>query len=104
MRIYSNNRRGENTLDRMKITIRVPGNEKFGIITHFERPSVHNAPYTYDHEFSEAQIDFEDSFEIEMMIRALQKLQEAVVTNVGKFVIEEKSYKNTLKVRKNNGW
>jgi len=38
-----------------------------------------------------------------MMIRALQKLQEAVVTNVGKFVIEEKSYKNTLKVRKNNG-
>ena len=41
MRIYSNNRRGENTLDRMKITIRVPGNEKFGIITHFERPSVH---------------------------------------------------------------
>ena len=60
MRIYSNNRRGENTLDRMKITIRVPGNEKFGIITHFERPSVHNAPYTYDHEFSEAQIDFDD--------------------------------------------
>lgn len=103
MKVYSNNRTGERTLDRMRITIKVPGDEKFGVIARFEKPTRYNVPYPYDHEFSEAQIDFEDSFEIEMMIRALQKLQEAVVTNVGKFVIEEKSYKNTLKVRKNNG-
>lgn len=92
MKVYSNNRTGERTLDRMRITIKVPGDEKFGVISHFEKPTVYNAPYPYDHEFCEAQIDFEDSYEIEMMIGALRKLHEAVVASAGKFVIssEEK--------------
>lgn len=82
MRIYSNDKRGQNTLDRMKITISMPGNEKFGIISRFEKPTVYNALYPYDYEFCEALIDF----------GALRKLHEAVVASAGKFVIssEEK--------------
>lgn len=97
MRIYSNDKRGQNTLDRMKITISMPGNEKFGIISRFEKPTVYNAPYPYDHEFCEAQIDFEDSYEIEMMIGALRKLHEAVVANAGKFVISDEKLQKYFK-------
>ncbi len=76
MKVYSNNRIGERTLDRMRITIKVPGDEKFGVIARFEKPTRYNVPYPYDHEFCEGHIQFEDLSEIEMMIGALQKLQE----------------------------
>ena len=76
MKVYSNNRTGERTLDRMRITIKVPGDEKFGVIARFEKPTRYNVPYPYDHEFCEGHIQFEDLSEIEMMIGALQKLQE----------------------------
>lgn len=89
MKVYSNNRTGEKTLDRMIITIKVPGDEKFGVIVCFEKPTRYNVPYPYDHEFCEGHIQFEDLSEIEMMIGALQKLQEVAATNIGKFVIED---------------
>ena len=97
MRIYSNDKRGQNTLDRMKITISMPGNEKFGVIARFEKPTRYNVQYPYDHEFCEGHIQFEDLSEIEMMIGALQKLQEVAATNIGKFVIEDEKLQKYLK-------
>lgn len=97
MKVYSSDRYGEKTLDRMKITIRVPGDEKFGVIANFEKLSIYHAPHPYDHEFCEAKIEFEDSFEIERMISALQKLQEAVIASVGKFVISDEKLQKYLK-------
>ena len=96
-KVYSNNRIGERTLDRMRITIKVPGDEKFGVIARFEKPTRYNVPYPYDHEFCEGHIQFEDLSEIEMMIGALQKLQEVAATNIGKFVIEDEKLQKYLK-------
>lgn len=97
MKVYSNNRIGERTLDRMRITIKVPGDEKVGVIARFEKPTRYNVPYPYDHEFCEGHIQFEDLSEIEMMIGALQKLQEVAATNIGKFVIEDEKLQKYLK-------
>lgn len=97
MKVYSDDRTGKKTLNQMRITINVPGDEKFRVIARFEKPTRYNVPYPYDNEFGEAHIQFEDLSEIEMMIGALQKLQEVAATNIGKFVISDEKLQKYLK-------
>lgn len=87
MKVYSNDRTGERTLDRMRITIKMPEDAKFGAIARFEKPTLYEGPF--DYEFCEAHIQFEDSSEIDLMIKALQNLREEAGMSIGKFVINQ---------------